>query len=483
MLRPFFGRAAAPLLAVIVVALVAVVQPAGASVMDSPQESGRANVEVLQPPDTWQFWRKPGAVGAPLLGDVNGDGKQDLIMPANTGDVYVGVSLGFQFATPELWLSGFCGPVCQAGDVDGDGRADLVNYVWGDGSTPGSADVSVALSTGQAFTNRGVWNNGFCIREQVCQLTDVDNDRRVDLVAFTPYTGLVWVSKSTGGSFGTNTVLHNYFCIVTERCHVGDVDGDGRGDLIAFKPTSPGNQKGNVLWARSTGSGFEAARLGHGFFCIDSEICSVGDFDGDGRADIMLLKQVPYEGTWELLVALSDGGKFVNASPFSWSTSIPGHLGAAGDVDGDRRADLLTYVRANGSNDVSFYVAASKPKPPTNPPPTTPPPNGISRLEVFNCTVEQRDLYLWVFDSATGALVVNSGAVEHMYDSTGTCPAVGEPWDFNPDNGRWYDVIAVDPALIGCGVNDPSIPACQKQALRLLGNDSGPLWQVVVPSG
>jgi hypothetical protein len=481
MLTRFIARAWAPLLA----AFVVIAMLATAFVADNHREVRlTAAADVLQPPDTWQFWKKPGFAGTPLLGDVNGDGKRDLIIPVTGGDVYVGISLGFQFSAPELWVSGFCKAICQAGDVNGDGKADLVSYVWGDGKTPGSANVTVALSTGRQFTNGGVWNDGFCITEQACQLADVDGDGKADLVAFTPYTGLVWVSKSTGSSFGTNAVLDNYFCIVGERCQVGDVDGDGKADLILFKPNAPGNQKGNVLWARSTGSGFEPARYGHGFFCIDNEVCSVGDFNGDKKADIMLLKQIPGENKWELLVALSDGQKFINASPFSWSKSIPGYLGAAGDVDGDGKADLLTYVRANSGNEVSYYVAASKQKPPTTTPPTTTPPAaGIKRLEIYNCTVERRDLYMWVFDAVTGARVLNSGPVGHMYNSSGTCPASGEPWDFNPDNGRWYDVVAVDPELIGCGgVNDPRIQACRKQAFRLRGNDSGPTWKVVIPA-
>lgn len=481
MVRKFLVRPWIPLLVAGAVAATIGLATTAQSDVDG-KSVVRPTAEVLQPPDTWQIWDRPGHVGTPLFGDVDGDGRDDLIAPTAGGDVFVGLSLGFQFATPQLWLSGFCGPICQTADVDGDGRADVVSYAWGDGANPGSADVRVAVSTGSQFADRGVWNDGFCVTEQVCRLGDVNGDGRADLVAFTPNTGLVWVSHSTGRSFGENAVRNNYFCIVTERCHVGDVDGDGLDDLVLFKPSSPDGQKGNVLWARSTGTGFEAARYGHGFFCIDNEICSVADFDGDGRSDIMLLKQVPWEGTWELLVALSDGREFRNATPFSWSVSIPGHFGATGDGDGDGRADLLTYVRDNSADPVRIYVAGSKQKPPTDPPPTDPPAGGISRLEINNCTVERRDLYVWVFDTATGALVVNSGAIGHQYDDTGRCPGDGEPWDFNPDNGRAFDVIAVDPALIGCGVNDPSVQACQKQRWRVVGNDRGPVWQVVVPT-
>ncbi|OLT13293.1 hypothetical protein BJF78_22475 [Pseudonocardia sp. CNS-139] len=161
---------------------------------------------------------------------------------------------------------------------------------------------------------------------------------------------------------------------------------------------------------------------------------------------------------------------------------MPGDLGAAGDVDGDGRADLLTYVRASSGNEVAYYVAASRPRETTTTPPGTVPPDGVGRLEVFNCSVERRNLHIWVFDAATGAVVVSSDGVAPLYNSTGTCPASGEPWDFNPDDGRWYDMVVVDPLQIGCGgVNDPGVAGCRKQTLRLRGAEGGPTWQVVVP--
>lgn len=65
------------------------------------------------------------------------------------------------------------------------------------------------------------------------------------------------------------------------------------------------------------------------------------DFDGDGRADLIIYR--PSEGTWYLLSVLcaSDASK---CSPIKvhWGGN-EGYLPYVGDFDGDGRADLLIY--------------------------------------------------------------------------------------------------------------------------------------------
>jgi hypothetical protein len=109
------------------------------------------------------------------------------------------------------------------------------------------------------------------------------------MVAFTPNSGTVWGSLSQGSKFGPNAVWNRFFCINGEVCALGDVDGDGKADAITFKPHAPGSQKGNVLVARSNGSAFVDIRLGHGFFCIDNEHCLVGDVNGDRNITRLLI--------------------------------------------------------------------------------------------------------------------------------------------------------------------------------------------------
>ena len=295
--------------------------------------------------------------GVPALGDANGDGKADLIVyNQNLGVARVGLSSGNAFAQLRTWAVGLprvIGTLMPyfAGDANGDGKADLIIFSHGDGQTEGSANTFVALSTGSAFqfTAQPVWNSGFCVTDQTCATADLNGDGKADIVAFTQDFGIVWSSLSTGAAFGPNSIWHRFFCIRREVCALGDVDGDRRADAILFKPVAPGVQKGNVLVSASTGSSFGEPRLGHGFFCIDAESCLVGDLDGDRRADILLVKGLSADPGQpaEVLVSLSNGSAFINPSPFTWARPRrpPGTSGWSlfmlGDVTGDGRADLV----------------------------------------------------------------------------------------------------------------------------------------------
>jgi hypothetical protein len=288
------------------------------------------------------------------VGDFNGDGRADVLLFRSgwsTTPVYFSNGNGTFRVTTLPESSGFnllndpaTGKLL--GDFDGDGRTDLALYRAGWNSTP------VYLSNGDGtfrFFNylnpAGMnWINDSGVRRLV---GDFNGDGRADVLvsragwSSTPvYTasGRGWFTVTNAPSGNAVTNLLND---PMASPMVGDFDRDGRADVALAR----------AGW-NSTPVCFS---LGNGAFRSTNYLTStvelndpsarriVGDFDGDGRSDIAVLR-VGYTTT---PVYLSSGvGWFTRAA---WNT--PGNLlsGAeqvlAGDFNGDRRMDLVPRRR------------------------------------------------------------------------------------------------------------------------------------------
>lgn len=104
---------------------------------------------------------------------------------------------------PELqWLDSFSdeGEIRLVGDFNGDGKDDLATFTRSD-----TADVYVALSSGQGFRSAGVkWHDAFCSGDEIPLVGDFNGDRKDDIAAFTRGdTGDVFVALGT-----TKYMLH-----------------------------------------------------------------------------------------------------------------------------------------------------------------------------------------------------------------------------------------------------------------------------------
>jgi hypothetical protein len=251
-----------------------------------------------------------------LTGDVNGDGKDDAITfthgsttagaqnAATAGDVYVGLSTGSGFQGGAKWNDWFApaAEIAAVGDVNGDGKDDIVTFTHNS-----LGDVYVGLSTGASFAAGQKWHEFFAPAGEYPALGDVNGDGRADLITFTqgPASAAdVIVSLSTGTSFGPSVQWHDLFAVGSELPRVGDVNGDGKADIVTF--TCDANA--DVYVALSNGSSFVGTTVKwNDFFCLGGELPYLADVNGDGKDDAVVFTK---GSTNDVYVGLSNGSSF-----------------------------------------------------------------------------------------------------------------------------------------------------------------------------
>jgi hypothetical protein len=124
------------------------------------------------------------------VGDFNGDGRDDIAVCTRgaTADAYVALSTGRGFARQTLWHGDFCAgtAVPKVGDVNGDGKADLVCFVRNSRTGGTEADVEVIISTGSVFNYNGIrfWHMYFApTTAYEPLLADLNGDGSMDILA------------------------------------------------------------------------------------------------------------------------------------------------------------------------------------------------------------------------------------------------------------------------------------------------------------
>lgn len=304
------------------------------------------------------------------VGDFNGDGRTDLLSSDAAGVLRVATSTGTSTSSATQWSTSsvHCGSGfdCVVGDFNGDGRDDVARF-----QTTGGARVALSLSN-NTFAYPGYWGFGMpCgTTGKTCVAGDVNGDGRDDIVIFHRSTdssriGDVDVAISTSTGFLAPQKYSDDFCPATNPCDVGDFNGDGRGDIVSFW----GDASGNVtvgLWSMTAQSvpAFTTMVLPWATgLCTTGMTCSVGDFDGDGRSDVAGFTRSTGTSSNQkrVRVAISDRERFGPVSDWVTNTCGANDVCQVADFSGDGRSDVVVFFRSSTSGRTGDVdVAASR---------------------------------------------------------------------------------------------------------------------------
>jgi probable HAF family extracellular repeat protein len=296
--------------------------------------------------DSGQRLAAPSHVwGAPAVGDVNGDGRLEVI----TGKaVWLTDDKGHFTAhreRVEISEEGNWTSVALA-DLNGDGYLDLF-------AIQDYTSVRVFLNDGKGrFHDSGQkFGGGIPGKDTIAHIAlgDVNGDGSIDAVTAgwtegTSCPNRVWLNDGKGKFRDSGQILYQG----TEHVHgavLGDLNGDGHLDLVLGMNAA--SRSGLVLLNDGRGNFTANQSLGGNW----SQGIALGDFDGDGTLDVFLVcgtaRSCPPNQVW-----LNDGhGRFRDSGVRLGNHPIP--QGAAlGDFDGDGRLDAFV-VSATYSQDGS----------------------------------------------------------------------------------------------------------------------------------
>jgi hypothetical protein len=261
------------------------------------------------------------------VADMNGDGLDDVVARANTGELVVSISLANSsfkhrswgaFTTATTWSE------IHLGDFNGDGMQDVLGRADSDGS------YWLAKSNGNSFDTSYWGRFTSAVNWSDMGVGDFNGDGNDDVAARAP-DGTWWAAISDGTSRLNNSFWGRWSPGVTwSDVSVGDFNGDGRDDIAG--------RANNAYWWVNRSSG-------NNYFLVESwgvwgqsatwEDVSVGDFDGDGDDDIAGRAS----GQW--WIAKSNGVRFANSYWGAWSTSVAWSDVSIIDFNGDGKRDIV----------------------------------------------------------------------------------------------------------------------------------------------
>jgi len=275
-------------------------------------------------------------IGSLDIGDLNQDGKNDIIVGIKSPSSFYGIF--YQNA------SGTLDPIIttpltetlervRVADMNRDGRNDIILSTW--------QNIQVLYQQSTAGTFQGISipkpANAYVYPAPMMEIADMNNDSSNDLVIHIPNLKKVYTYFSAGNTMNPNPVVFDAGQTY-DGMTLGDVNNDGKQDLLLCKGPN-GTSKIRILH-QVTGSALYADQGEMPAYELPDAL-RVADLNNDGKNEIIAV-----HGGWNRVTTYSQNssGNYANGYqqfPVAYASSYNEDGLAVGDINSDGKKDIV----------------------------------------------------------------------------------------------------------------------------------------------
>ncbi|MBF0291313.1 MAG: S8 family serine peptidase [Nitrospinae bacterium] len=295
-----------------------------------------------------------------LVSDFDGDGKSDIVFrDAVSGQTAVWMMNGAKVISNALTsmsagaYTSTTGWQAQGiGDFDGDGKSDLL---WRDAE---SGQLAIWTMNGASVVTSATTNVNPSSGWQVHGIGDFNGDGKSDILFRHAVSGetSIWFMngevKKGGGR--TSSTAGAYTSTTGWQVQgVGDFNGDGKSDIL-WRHAGTGK---TIVWfmngASVTNRAVTTVQAGAYTSTVGWQVQGAGDFNADGKSDILWRDaQTGRMAIWMMDGAKVSSGSYTSVDAGVYTSTTGLHVSAIADYNGDGKSDILLRDAETGQTRV-----------------------------------------------------------------------------------------------------------------------------------